>query len=90
MVEACAFGIDRASTCKTVAVKMLKGNVSSSLEDIEEYLQDFLGTDGKLNCKIHEFAMVEEVATINLYCLIHEFMETLSIHGGLRLSWKHV
>ncbi|XP_014320768.1 vascular endothelial growth factor receptor kdr-like [Myotis lucifugus] len=30
VVEACAFGIDRASTCKTVAVKMLKDCATSS------------------------------------------------------------
>ncbi|XP_051683694.2 vascular endothelial growth factor receptor kdr-like isoform X2 [Oryctolagus cuniculus] len=30
VVEACAFGIDRASTCKTVAVKMLKDSATSN------------------------------------------------------------
>ncbi|XP_066104852.1 vascular endothelial growth factor receptor kdr-like isoform X3 [Saccopteryx bilineata] len=32
VVEACAFGIDRASTCKTVAVKMLKADCATSSE----------------------------------------------------------
>lgn len=30
VVEASAFGIDKLSTCKTVAVKMLKGRISKT------------------------------------------------------------
>lgn len=34
VVEASAFGIDKLSTCKTVAVKMLKGRMSKNFTDL--------------------------------------------------------
>lgn len=59
VVEACAFGLNRASTCKTVAVKMIKGNIYIRWEAIEEHLQGCLGSSRKLDCKRHEVEVVE-------------------------------
>lgn len=39
VVEASAFGIDKLSTCKTVAVKMLKGRMSGALLAFIPWLQ---------------------------------------------------